>query len=211
LTPNAKGGVSFDPTRTAVVCIEFQNEFATEGGKMHGAVQGSMESTGMLAKAATVTAQARAAGAKVFHAPISFAEDGSDNPNKGLGILNGCAEGKLFTAGTWNAEICEAMKPVEGDVVIQGKKGLDAFPNTDLEAQLKANGIETVALAGFLTNCCVESTMRTAYEKGFNVVTLTDCMAATSEEGHVAATKGTFGMFSKPMTAEEFSKLLVPN
>jgi len=57
------------------------------------------------------------------------------------------------------------MQPQPGDVVVQNKRGLDAFPGTDLEAQLKANGIETVVLAGFLTNCCVESTMRTAYEK----------------------------------------------
>merc|ERR1711998_71106 len=59
-------------------------------------------------------------------------------------------------------------------------------------------------LCGFLTNCCVESTMRTAFEKGFNVVTLTDCCATTSEEGQKAATTGTFGMFSTPMTANEF-------
>ena len=61
-----------------------------------------------------------------------------------------------------------------------------------------------VAICGFLTNCCVESTMRTAYEKGFNVITLSDCCAATSEEGQKAAIEGTFGMFSKTMTAEEF-------
>ena len=96
------------------------------------------------------------------------------------------------------------MSPAEGDVVVKGKKGLDAFPNTTLEAELVARGIETVVLCGFLTNCCVESTMRTAYEKGFNVITLSDCCAATSEEGQKAAIEGTFGMFSKTMTAEEF-------
>ena len=37
--------------------------------------------------------------------------------------------------------------------------------------------------------------MRTACEKGFNVVTVTDCCAATSKEGHDAAAAGTFGMF----------------
>ena len=98
------------------------------------------------------------------------------------------------------------MAPRPGDVVVQGKKGLDAFPGTDLELQLKANGIETVVLGGFLTNCCVESTMRTACEKGFNVITLTDCVATTSEEGQKAATTGTYGMFSSPMTGEEFLK-----
>jgi nicotinamidase-related amidase len=46
--------------------------------------------------------------------------------------------------------------------------------------------------------------MRTAYEKGFNVVTLTDCTAATSEEAQAASTAGTYGMFSRPMTKDEF-------
>ena len=96
------------------------------------------------------------------------------------------------------------MKPNDGDLIVKGKKGLDAFPNTDLEALLVSKGIETVALGGFLTNCCVESTMRTAYEKGFNVITLTDCTAATSDEGQKAAVNGTYGMFSSPMTKDEF-------
>ena len=63
-------------------------------------------------------------------------------------------------------------------------------------------------LSGFLTNCCVESTMRTAYEKGFNVVTLTDLTATTTSEGQAAATGGTFGMFSSPMTSSEFVDII---
>merc|ERR1711879_799979 len=126
------------------------------------------------------------------------------------GILAGCVKDQLFTNGTWNAEFCDAMKPEEGDIVVAGKKGLDAFPGTDLETQLKTHGIETLALAGFLTNCCVESTMRTACEKGFNVVTLTDCTATTSKEGQKAAVEGTFGMFSLPMNSSAFMDKLAP-
>ena len=163
-----------------------------------------MESNGMLANSVAVCEAARAKGCKVIMAPISFADDASGNPNKGLGILAGCAGDKLFTAGTWNADFCDEMKPKEGDLVVTGKKGLDAFPGTDLESLLTSNGIETVVLGGFLTNCCVESTMRTAYEKGFNVVTLTDCTAATSEAGQAGATEGTYGMFSQPMKKDEF-------
>merc|ERR550514_478566 len=160
--------------------IEFQNEFTSEGGKLHDGVKGVMASTGMLENAAKACEAARLKGCTVIHAPISFAKDNSDNPNKGLGILKGCADGGLFVEGTWNAEFCESMRPKEGDLVVTGKKGLDAFPGTDLEKLLVGSGIETLALGGFLTNCCVESTMRTACEKGFNVVTLTDCTAATS-------------------------------
>merc|ERR1712241_785430 len=115
---------------------------------------------------------------------------------------------KLFTAGTWNAEICDAMKPQEGDVLITGKRGLDAFPGTDLTAKLKEHGIETIAMGGFLTNCCVESTVRTACEMGFNVVTLTDCCACTSADGQKGATEGTLGMFSAPMTSTSFLESL---
>merc|ERR1719408_1168386 len=205
---DAKGGCAIEPSKTALVCIEFQNEFTTEGGKLFPAVKGVMESTGMLAKTAATAAAVRAAGGAVFHAPIMFQADSSDNPNKGLGILAGCAKDGLFTEGTWNVGFCEAVKPAEGDVIVKGKKGLDAFPNTNLEAELVARGIETVVLCGFLTNCCVESTMRTACEKGFNVVTLTDCCATTSEEGQSAATGGTFGMFSSPMSAADFAAKL---
>merc|ERR1711972_1040565 len=101
----------------------------------------------------------------VFHVPISFAAGAVDNPNKRLGILAGCAKDNLFAVGTWNSDICELMTPMSGDVVVKGKKGLDAFPDTDLEVQLIAHGIETVAICGFMTNCCVESSMRTAFEK----------------------------------------------
>ena len=87
--------------------------------------------------------------------------------------------------GTWNAQICDALRPEPQDEVIIGKHGLSAFPNTDLEEKLKSHGIETLALAGFMANCCVESTMREACDKGFNVITLIDCVATTSMAGKV--------------------------
>merc|ERR1712151_221156 len=201
----AKGGVGISAKSTAVLFIEYQNEFTSDGGKLHGAVKDVMLANDMLNKSMAVAVAVRKAGGKVFHAPISFAEDASDNPNKGLGILAGCAKDKLFTEGTWNADFCDGMKPADADFVVTFKKGLDAFPGTNLEELLLKNGIETVVLCGFLTNCCVESTMRTACEKGFNVVTLTDCCATTSVDGHRSATEGTFGMFSNPMSADAFT------
>mmetsp|Transcript_26211 Transcript_26211/g.80674 ORF Transcript_26211/g.80674 Transcript_26211/m.80674 type:complete len:170 (+) Transcript_26211:60-569(+) len=120
----AKGGADIVPSKTALLLIEYQNEFTTEGGKLHDAVKDSMAATGMLERSAQVAEKAREAGVTVIHAPISFAEDGSDNPNKGLGILAGCAADKLFTAGTWNADFHESMAPAAGDKVVSGKKGL---------------------------------------------------------------------------------------
>jgi nicotinamidase-related amidase len=69
---------------------------------------------------------------------------------------------------------------------------------------LRSKGIRNVVLGGFLTNCCVESTMRSAYEKGFNVLTLTDCVAATSMAEQDSAISQDYPMFSRPVESGEF-------
>jgi nicotinamidase-related amidase len=89
-----------------------------------------------------------------------------------------------FVKGEWGAEIVDVLAPQEGDVIIEGKRGLGSFATTNLDFILRGRGITTIALGGFLTNCCVESTMRTGYEKGYYVITLSDCVAATSAEDY---------------------------
>ncbi len=119
------------------------------------------------------------------------------------GILKGVVDGKAFIQGSWGAKIVGDLTPVKGDIVIEGKRGLDTFASTNLDFILRSKGIKTLILGGFLTNCCVESTMRTAYEHGFDVITLTDCVAATSSEEHRNAIRYDFPMFSKPMPSSE--------
>src|ERR1043165_4396658 len=144
-----------DPKKTAVVLIEYQNDFTSKGGTLHDAVKGVVDS-------------------------------------------------KSFRKGSWGAEIVDVLKPQPGDIVIEGKRGLCGFASTNLDFILRSRGIDTIALGGFLTNCCVESTMRTGYEKGYNVVTLKDCTAALSEEEQRLATEKNYPMFSRPMNHREF-------
>lgn len=200
--------MSLNPAKTALVLIEFQNDFTTEGGVLHDAVKGVMARDDMLAKTRDVVAKARAAGVNILHAPIHFAPGYAEITAHPYGILAGVVEGNAFVKGEWGAEICEVLTPQPGDIVIEGKRGLDTFASTNLDFILRSKGIETLVLAGFLTNCCVESTMRTGYEKGFEVLTLTDCVAATSEAEHDAAIAYDYPMFSKPMTASDFEALL---
>ena len=196
--------MSIDPKTTAVVLIEYQNDFTSEGGVLHDAVSEVMESTGMLANTRKVVDAARAAGATVMHAPITFVEGYHEISSHPYGILKGVVDGNAFVKGSWGAAIIDELAPEDGDIVIEGKRGLDTFASTNLDFILRSKGIKTVALGGFLTNCCVESTMRTAYEHGFEVITLTDCVAATSPEAHDNAIAHDYPMFSKPMSASEF-------
>ena len=196
--------MAIDPKTTAVVLIEYQNDFTTEGGVLHEAVSEVMDKTSMLAHTRDVVGAARSAGATVMHAPITFAEGYGELTNQPYGILKGVVDGQAFIKGSWGAGIVDELTPAEGDIIVEGKRGLDTFASTNLDFILRSKGITTIALGGFLTNCCVESTMRSGYENGYRVITLSDCVAATSVEEHENALKYDFPMFSQPMTAEEF-------
>jgi len=208
LGDHSLGGKEVNRNKTALLLIEFQNEFASPGGKLHDSVKSEMDRTDMVKNAVTLAAVARSVGAHVFHLPLILKKDGSDNPNQNLGILNNVRDKKLFVANTWNAKIIDELMPQAKDKIVSGKNGLDSFPGSNLEELLIERGIETVIIGGFLTNCSVESTMRTAYEKGFNVITLKDGTASMSEAEHQAATEGTFKMFSIPLTCMQTAKVL---
>ena len=197
-----------DPRTTAVVLIEYQNDFTSEGGTLHGAVKSVMSSTNMLANTVETVKQARALGATIIHAPISFAEDYRELSPTPYGILKGVVDSKSFRKGTWGAEIVDVLKPAPGDIVVEGKRGLCGFTTTNLDFILRSRGISTIALGGFLTNCCVESTMRSGYERGYEVVTLKDCTATLSEEEQRMALEKDYPMFSKPMNHDEFLSTL---
>ena len=196
--------MSIDPKTTALVLIEYQNDFTTEGGVLHGAVAGVMDKTSMLENTKRVVDKAREAGATVMHAPITFAEGYNELSSHPYGILKGVVDGNAFVKDSWGAAIVDDLSPESGDIVIEGKRGLDTLASTNLDFILRSKGIKTIVLGGFLPNCCVESTMRTGYENGYEVITLSDCVAATSEEEHDNALRFDFPMFSKPMTSAEF-------
>ena len=67
---------SLNPEETAVVLIEYQNEFTTDGGALYGAVKDCMEATGTLENSKALVDAARNAGCTVIHVPIVFDEVG---------------------------------------------------------------------------------------------------------------------------------------
>src|SRR6476659_2527249 len=171
-----------DPARTALVLIEYQNDFTTEGGTLHGAVAPVMDSTGMLKNSVDLVGKARDAGATIVHTPISFAPGYGEISSRPYGILAGVVDSNSFVQGSWGAQITEEMTPADGDIVIEGKRGLDAFASTNLDFILRSKGITTIALGGFLTNF----------------------LAATSIEEHDNAISKDYPMFSRPVTSTDF-------
>lgn len=200
--------LKLNPADTAIVLIEYQNEFTTEGGGLHDAVKDCMTATGTLGNSRKVMDAAREAGATIIHVPIMFEPGHQAIAKSPYGILAGIKEGELFKEGEWGAEICDLMKPSPNDIICKGKSGLCGFQSTNLDFLLRQNDVKNVVLGGFLTNCCIESSMRTGYELGYKVYTMKDCCAATSVAAQDAAYEHTFGMFSIPTTSTDIMNAL---
>ncbi|MCL4359971.1 cysteine hydrolase [Patescibacteria group bacterium] len=80
--------------------------------------------------------------------------------------------------GSKGSEFCDIV-PDKGDTVVI-KHSYDAFECTTLETILKEKGITTLIVSGVKTNGCVESTVRTAYHKGYRVIVPRECVATNT-------------------------------
>jgi ureidoacrylate peracid hydrolase len=92
--------------------------------------------------------------------------------------------------GTWDGEIIEQLKPDGEDYVIK-KSRFSAFYNTQLEEVLRGLNIDTLVVVGIATNICVESTVRDAFYRDFNVFVPRETTASYTIEQE----QGAFGNF----------------
>ncbi len=203
------GGLKMKAEETAIVFIEFQNDFAKEGGALYEGVKGQIKAQKTIKNARDCIERARGKCMTLL-VPILFEQDYADAGCEGvLGpIHNNAMEAKAFRKDTWGGAIIDELKPTEDDIVVEGKRTLDAFNSSNLDFLLRVNRIKNVALCGFLTNVCVEGTARSAYDKGFKVTLLKDCCAALSGEEQKYVEEKFFPMIGDVMTHDEFLKKL---
>jgi len=87
--------------------------------------------------------------------------------------------------GTWQAEIVPGVAPQRADLVLE-KQTYSPFLSTDLEALLRSRGITRLYITGLHTDCCARHTSGDAFQKGFDLVWVTDALQAFTEEAHQA-------------------------
>ena len=162
---------------TAVVLIEFQNEFCKEGGKLNDLVKDEIARLDTIVNGVKLLKAAREKGGLVIHCPFVFDEKWAEEKCV-CGILGGAKENGDFRPGAWGTEIIDEMKAENGEIVLEGKHALSGFTNTGLAEILKKNNIKNVVCAGFLSNVCVEATARSAYDLGYKVYVAKDASAS---------------------------------
>ena len=89
----------------------------------------------------------------------------------------------FMAPGSKEREIPEAVKPAEGDVLLD-KPTASVFVGTNFEHMMRSRGIVTVIFAGIATEYGVESSARDASNRGFYPVVVSDCVSSTDREAH---------------------------
>jgi nicotinamidase-related amidase len=194
-----------NPKETAIVFIEFQNDFCKEGGALYGGTKEQIAAVGTVKNAADCIRKARGKCLTLL-VPIVFEQSYCDMGCAGvLGpIHSNVVNTKAFQKGTWGGAIIDELKPTSQDIVIEGKRTLDAFNSSNLDYMLRVNCIKNVAFCGFLTNVCVEGSLRSAYDRGYKVFLLKDCCAALSGAEQAYVEKSFMPYVGEALTHDEF-------
>ena len=163
--------LTIDPTTTALVVIDLQKGIVSTATAPHAAAD-------VVSRAAELADACRQAGVAVILVRVDPGPGGkliprvtADQPRPPM------APGPDF------AELVPELAPRENDAVVT-KHQPNAFYATDLEVQLLRRGIRTIILGGISTNVGVEATARSAHERAYEQIFVSDVMASRDGEMH---------------------------
>ena len=173
LFPTRPQVIEIDLARAALLVIDMQNAFASKGGMFDLSGMDISGAQRVISVLREVLPAAREAGMQVVHVKMEYDAQlansgGPESPNwhKELALVlmrkRPDLKGKVLTAGQWDAEIVDELKPAPGDWVVT-KTRYSGFCGTPLDGMLRTRGIRTLFFTGIATNVCVESTLRDGF------------------------------------------------
>jgi|OpeIllAssembly_1097287.scaffolds.fasta_scaffold53159_2 ureidoacrylate peracid hydrolase len=183
-----QSSLHLDPRRCALLVIDMQNDFVSPGGYHHrrgrscGPVQAVIPNIRFLL-------QDLPGELKRIYIVTAREPDGSDDPWRFHAILpermrfkeQQSDNDRNVLRGSWGAAIVDALKPGPEDPVFS-KRRHSAFYQTDLEMSLRCWDIHTLIFTGVAAEICVESTLRDAFVRDFDVIVASDGVASWDEE-----------------------------
>ena len=166
--------ITLDIERTALIVVDMQNSFCKKGGMFDylGRLD-EIKAMHVIEIDKKVIQAFRRKGIKIVYLRMTYGPDlagsgGPESPNywkqSGLVAMRQHPElkGKFLTAGTWDWEIVDELRPEPQDITVN-KSRYSGFVNTELDDVLKKFKIKYLVFIGLFTNVCVESTLRDAF------------------------------------------------
>jgi nicotinamidase-related amidase len=163
--------------RSALVVIDLANDFVYPGGVIADAGGPAYQA---LAQAIIPNLERLIAAARGSGVTVVYATDAHTPADTELRKWPPHA-----MKGTRFAQIVPQLAPQPGDLVIE-KQTYSPFQSSDIDARLKELGIERLYVTGLHTDCCARHTSGDAFQKGYDLVWITDALAAFTDEAHRA-------------------------
>jgi ureidoacrylate peracid hydrolase len=180
-----------DVARTAIVVVDMQNDFCTEGGWLHSIGVDIGGARTPVAPLQRLLPALRGADVPVIWLNWGNRPDrvnlppnvlhvyNPDGVSRGIGDLLAGQDTGVLERGSWGAAIVDALA-VDGRDVHVDKYRMSGFWDTPLDSILRNLDVTTVFFAGVNADQCVLATLIDAACAGYDVVMLEDCCATTS-------------------------------
>ena len=199
-----------DPKKTALIVIDMQNVWVKQGMPAY-----TPYCEAIVPNINRIAAAMRKAGGSVWWVRAIYGDDAPRtwsaymefvSPEFSTAMLGALSEG-AEGAALWHAL---DVQPGDRHVI---KRRFSALiqGSSDLDARLRAAGIDTLIIAGTATNICCESTARDAMMRNYKTVMITDGNAANTVEDHNAALNNFYLTFGDIMSTDKLVGLLKLN
>ena len=171
------------PARTALLLVDMQVDFAEPDGAMGKSGMDLSMAGAAIRNAAMLADAARAVGVPcLFARLITRQSDETDLLREWKKRRGTEGDAPLCQEGTRGADFVGAQpKPHEA---VFSKNRYDAFSGTGLDAHLRGIKRDTLVIAGLTTECCVDSTVRDAFERDYHIFIAADAVAAYEKDLH---------------------------
>ncbi|NEQ54379.1 MAG: cysteine hydrolase [Leptolyngbya sp. SIO3F4] len=197
-----------NPDNTALLLIGFQNDYYSPDGILNGVIEASAKASNTVKNSIQLIQQLAKTPVLIISAPIFFTQNYEELVDP-VGILKKIKDVGAFQENTKGSQTIEELKPFYDRILeIPGKRGLNAFVNTDLDHVLQQKGIRHLVLAGAVTSICIDSTGRSAYEKGYYVSVLSDCTSARTIFEQEFYIENVFPLYANTLTSVELLEQL---
>ena len=179
--------VRVDPTKTALIIVDMQNDFVKEGGTL---VVPDAEAT-------VPTIKGLLDSARESRIKVVFTQDTHNEGDPEWEIWP-----EHVREGSWGWEIVEELKPLEDEVVIR-KVRYDAFYGTHLDHFLRIWEVDTLIICGTVANICVHYTAASAALRWYGVIIPKDATSALDPFDLEASLRQTSFLFAGRITTSE--------
>jgi ureidoacrylate peracid hydrolase len=113
----------------------------------------------------------------------------------------------ICVRGTWDAEIVDDIKPLSDDHIVIKRRD-SAFHDTEIGVWLRSLGVDTLIFCGIDTSICVETSLREAFNIGYDVVLISDATASSNHKHYESTLENVRGYYGLVMDLQELSNYL---